>query len=121
MSLKVCEDCRLYNEKKKNNASICNCCDKKMYLVYQVGACEIGSEGQSSMHHVCVATGNTEDEVIENYIENVKRLYGYKLNPIKNEYGIWQDYYIIQMTEIKQSVYGHVEDYEVILKYKRHN
>ena len=94
--------------------------DQKKWLVYQVGTFEMGSEGWSSMHHVCVAEGNTPKEVIENYVENVRLLYGYELNPKLVGENIWWDYYRIAMTEIKTSVFGNVESYCVGLNYSEH-
>lgn len=94
---------------------------KKTWLVYQVGACEMGSEGSSSMHHLCIAQGDTKEEIIKNYVENVKLLYGYELDPTINKVGDYYDYYKIDMTEIKTSVYGNVLNYEVILNYQKHS
>lgn len=98
-----------------------NISGKKTWLVYQVGACEMGSEGSSSMHHLCIAQGDTKEEVIKNYVENVKFLYGYELSPMINKVGDYYDYYKIDMTEIKTSVYGNVLNYEVILNYQKHS
>lgn len=102
----------------EENASVCD--SKDLYLVYYVGQCEMGSDGYSSMINVCVASGNTEDEVVENYKENVKRLYGYDIHPTKTDSGQFVDYCPIKMVKIDREAYGHVRDYEVTLKYEKH-
>lgn len=95
---------------------------KKTYLVYQVGSCEMGSEGWSSRYFPCVAQGNTKKEVINNWVENVKTLYGITIEPVYYEStDTYADYYPIYMNELVQSVYGDVQPYEIINCYRKHN
>lgn len=47
---------------------------KQKYLVYQVGSCEMGLKGASSRYFFCVAEGDTKEEVIQNWVENVELL-----------------------------------------------
>lgn len=95
---------------------------KKTYLVYQVGSCEQGSEGWSSRYFCCVAQGNTKKEIIDNWVENVKTLYGHTPNPTYYEStDTYVDYYPIYMNELVQSVYGNVQPYDVINRYREHD
>lgn len=96
--------------------------EKKTYLVYQVGSCEMGSEGWSNRYFPCVAQGNTKEEVIKNWVENVKTLYGHEPKPTYNKAtDTYRDYYPIYMNELVQSVYGIVEPYEIRNCYKEHS
>lgn len=98
-----------------------NISQKKTYLVYQVGTCEMGSEGVSSIHHPCIAQGDTKKEVIENYIDNVEALYGYRLNPkYIEESDTYVDYYPIDMRELILSVYGDIQGFNIETAYRKH-
>jgi hypothetical protein len=95
--------------------------NKKTYLVYQVGSCEMGSEGWSNRYYPCIAQGNTKQEVIDNWVENVKIIYGHILNPVYHEStATYVDYYPIYMNELVLSVYGDAQPYEIINCYKQH-
>ena len=78
-----------------------NITKKKTYLVYQVGTCEMGSEGWSSRYFPCVAQGNTKEEVVNNWVENVKTLYGQTINPkYDSKSDSYYDYYGIGLSLI---------------------
>ena len=91
------------------------------YLVYQAGTCEMGSEGFSSYYYFCVAQGNTEEEIIMNWAENVEKLYGVKINPKKWHNGKWYDYYPILMEKLPESMYGRAGHIEIVNHYEKHN
>lgn len=96
---------------------------KKCWLVYLVGSCEMGSEGSSSMEYPCVCYGDTDEEILSDYLSNITTLYGddfMKKNLTHNKNGTVSSYYPIHKVMIPQSVYGHVKDYSIILTYKEH-
>ncbi len=98
-----------------------NISQKKTYLVYQVGTCEMGTEGCSSIHFPCIAQGDTKEEVVENYIDNVEALYRYRLEPKYIEKSdSYIDYYPIEMKELTLSVYGHIRELNVETVYEKH-
>lgn len=95
--------------------------NKKTYLVYQVGSCEMGSEGWSNRYLPCIAQGSTKQEVIDNWVENVKILYGVTPDPVYCELtDTYVDYYPIYMNELVLSVYGDVQPYAIINCYEQH-
>ena len=78
-----------------------NITKKKTYLVYQVGSCEMESNGWSSRYFPCVAQGNTKEEVINNWVENVKTLYGVIMEPKYDaKSDSYYDYYGIYIRNI---------------------
>ena len=79
---------------------------KKKYLVYQLGQCEMGSGGRSNYYYYAVAEGDTEEEIMKSWAENVKLLYGVELNPKKRDDGKWEDYYLVVFNELLSSVSG---------------
>lgn len=95
---------------------------KKKYLVYQVGSCEMGSEGSSARYFFCVAEGNTKEEVIENWCDNVEKLYGTRPNPKYNEkMCCYYDYYPIYMNRlIDVHGYAQVDTLSIIDRYRKH-
>lgn len=99
-----------------------NITKKKTYLVYQVGSCEQGSDGWSSRYFPCVAQGNTKEEVINNWVENVKTLYGVSISPKYNaKSDSYYDDYGIYMNELILDVYGDVEPYKIENCFRKHN
>ena len=101
-----------------------NITKKKTYLVYQVGSCEQGSDGWSSRYFPCVAQGNTPEEIVHNWIDNVKLLYGVDLS---NELHINEDTKYISihcykfcMNELKESIYGDSQELNIEFPYRKH-
>lgn len=95
---------------------------KQKYLVYQVGSTEMGSEGASSRYFFCVAEGNTKEEVIQNWVENVELLYGHKPEPKYNEKSdSYYDYYPIYMNRLVDSYgYALAQEIAIIDRYRTH-
>ena len=96
---------------------------KPKYLVYQVGSCEMGSEGASSRYFFCVAEGDTKEEVIQNWVENVELLYGHKPNPKYNEESdSYYDYYPIYMNKLVDRYSNALAyDISIIDRYRIHD
>jgi len=77
------------------------------WLVYLVSSCEMGSEGWSGWCYYCVAFGDTDEEIYNNWVENVKLIYGVDLsNDLKEHNGYWSCYYPIYKNQLPTSVYG---------------
>lgn len=96
---------------------------KKCWLVYLVGSCEMGSEGWSDIQYPCVCYGDTDEEILEDYLANIETLYGddfMRKNLTHNKNGTVNSYYPIHKVMIPRSVYGHVKDYSIILTYGDH-
>lgn len=95
---------------------------KPMYLVYQVGSTEMGSEGGSSRYFFCVAEGNTKEEVIQNWVENVELLYGHRPNPKYDEKSdSYYDYYPIYMNKLVDRYgYALAQEIAIIDRYRTH-
>lgn len=96
---------------------------KNKYLVYQVGSCEMGSEGASSRYYFCVAEGNNKDDIIENWCDNVEKLYGVRPNPkYDDKTDRYYDYYPIYMNRLINN-YGCAEagTLSIIDKYRKHD
>lgn len=88
---------------KKEN-SILDWFEGNKYLVYQTGACEMGSEGSASYYGYAICEGSTEEEIMECYKKQRNLLYGIDINPEKYD-GKWYDYYeivynILPMTSV---------------------
>lgn len=77
----------------------------KTYLVYQLGTVESGTGGRSSYYFYAIAFGNTEEDVVKSWAENVEKIYGVKLVP-KFENGVWNSYHRIVWNELPVSLYG---------------
>ena len=93
----------------------------KTYLVYQLIDCEMGSEGWSYKTYLCVAQGNTKHEVVKNWVENVKALYGVDLHPKYNSTTkTYSDYYPIVMTPLITEAYGRATPYRIDKGYEGH-
>ena len=97
--------------------------NKKTWLVYLLSSCEMGSEGWSGWMYHSVAFGNTDEEIYNNWIENVKKIYDVDLSKDLrcNEKGFWSCHYPLCKCEIPTSVYGHSEPIQIIKCYKEHD
>lgn len=96
---------------------------KKCWLVYLVGSCEMGSEGWSDILFPCVCYGDTDEEILEDYLTNIEKLYEDDFMRKNLEYyedGSVCSYYPIHKVKIPRPVYGHVKDYSMILTYREH-
>ena len=97
----------------------------KKYLCYVLTACEMESGGFSGWSYYCVAQGNTPEEIVHNWIDNVKLLYGVDLS---NELRINEDtkYISIQcykfcMNELEESIYGDSQELNIEFPYRKHS
>ena len=64
------------------NAKKCDSC--QTWLCHIVKLPETGSEGYSSFMYSCIAHGNTDKEILDSYVKNVKAIYDVDLeNNIK--------------------------------------
>lgn len=96
---------------------------KKCWLVYLVGSCEMGSEGWSDILYPCVCYGDTDEEILEDYLANIETLYGDDFMRKGLEYyedGRVSSYYPIHKVRIPKSEYGHVKDYHITLIFGDH-
>lgn len=96
---------------------------KKSWLVYLVGSCEMGSEGHSCMMYPCVCYGDTDEEILSDYLANIETLYGsdfMRKNLSFDKSGDVSSYYPIHKVKIPRGVYGRVKDYIVTLQYEDH-
>ena len=50
------------------------------WLVYLISQCEVGTEGKSSWLYHCIAHGNTDKEIYNDWIKNVKKIYDVDLS-----------------------------------------
>ena len=96
----------------------------KKYLCYILTSCEMGSEGWSGWMYYCVAQGNTPEEVVHNWIDNVKLLYGIDLS---NDLHIDEHtkcisihYYKFCMNELKGTIYGDSQELNIEFPYRKH-
>lgn len=95
---------------------------KKSWLVYLVASCEMGSEGWSGWMYHSVAFGNTDEEIYNNWVENVKKIYDVDLSKdLRCTDGFWSCYYPLHKNELKTSVYGHAEPLLVSACYQEHD
>lgn len=81
---------------------------KKKYLVYELGQCEQGSEGLSAYYGYAICTGDTIEEVMEDYKKQVNELYGQNIHP-KNTPNGWTNYYRLAYNELPDVIYGHTK------------
>lgn len=77
----------------------------KKYLVYELGQPEMGTEGGANYYGYAICVGNTIEEVMEDYKNQVKELYGVESNPKQDEYG-WYNYYRLEYNELPDYMYG---------------
>lgn len=103
--------------------------EKTHWLVYSVSCCEQGTEGWSGYQHYAVVSGDTDEEIYNNYAEEVKRLYDVDISEYLEcrkrtvggkEVSEWYAYYPIRKTKLPEDVYGHSKYVEVIPVYDKH-
>lgn len=95
---------------------------KKTWLVYLTSSCEQGSEGWSGLMYHSVAFGNTDEEIYNNWIENVKKIYGVDLSKdLRCSNGYWSCYYPLHKNELKTSVYGDSKALNIDFCYRKHD
>ena len=96
---------------------------KKTWLVYLLSSCEMGTEGWSGWMYHSVAFGNTDEEIYNNWIENVKKIYDVDLSEDLKQWdnGSWSCYYPLCKCEIPTSVYGDSNPIQIIKCYREHD
>lgn len=95
---------------------------KKTWLVYLVSSCEMGSEGWSGWAYYAVAQGDTDEEIYNNWLENVKKIYDVDLSKdLKCHNGYWSCYYPLAKNELPTSVYGDSQPLFVEAQYRKHS
>lgn len=81
--------------------------NKEVWLVYLLSSCETGSEGHSGWMYYSVAFGNTDEEIYNNWADNVKKIYNVDLSEdLKCINGIWSCYYPLYKNKLPVSVFG---------------
>lgn len=97
------------------------CKQRKVYLVYLVNPCEMGFEGWSGWQYYAVAHGDTDEEIYNDWIEQVKIIYGADLSEdLKCVNGKWRCYYELAKNELPTSVYGHSQQLIIEKCYEKH-
>jgi hypothetical protein len=95
--------------------------NKKSWLVYLLEPCEMGSDGWSGWMYYCIAFGDTDEEIYNNWIDNVNKIYGVDLSKdLKCKDGYWSCYYSIHKCELPTSVYGHSQPINIEKCYSKH-
>ena len=95
--------------------------NKKTWLVYLISPCEMGSEGWSGWMYYAVAEGNTDEEIYNSWLENVKKIYNVDLSKDLNCHdGYRSCYYPLARNELPTSVYGKSYPLFVEAQYKEH-
>ena len=96
--------------------------NKKTWLVYVLYPCEMGSEGWSGWMYHSVAFGDTDEEICNNWVENVKKIYDVDLSKdLKcNDKGFWSCYYPLYKCEIPTEVYGDSRPINIEKCYRKH-
>ena len=96
--------------------------EKKTWLVYLLTTCEMGSEGWSGWMYHCVAFGDTDEEIYNNWIENVKKIHGKDLSKhLRCNNGYWSCMWCkLCKNELPTQVYGHSEELNVEKCYRGH-
>lgn len=95
--------------------------NKKTWLVYLISSCEQGSEGWSGWQYYAVALGNTDEEIYNNWVENVKEIYAVDLSDdLRCTNGYWSCYYPLCKNELPTSVYGDSQPLLVEAQYRKH-
>ena len=97
-------------------------CNKKAWLCYHVGQCEMGSEGHSSMMYPMVCYGDTDEEILDDYRSNLKSVFGKDIigEVTYGKDGRVYSYYPIHKVFLPRDVYGDVKDYVIGLIYREH-
>lgn len=95
---------------------------KKSWLVYLISTCETGSEGWSGWQYHAVALGNTDEEIYNNWVENVKKIYHVDMSEdLKCTDGRWSCHYPLYKNELPTSVYGNSQPILVEAQYRKHS
>ena len=94
---------------------------KKTWLVYLISSCEQGSEGWSGWLYHSVAFGDTDEEIYNNWVENVKKIYDVDLSEdLRCTNGYWSCYYPLCKNELPTSIYGDSQPLFVEAQYRKH-
>lgn len=97
------------------------CKQRKVYLVYLVTTCETGSEGWSGWDYYAVAHGDTDEEIYNDWIDQVKVIYGVDLSKdLQCRNGKWYCYYELVKNELPTSIYGHSLPLFIEKSYEKH-
>ena len=95
--------------------------NKKCWLVYLLESCEMGSEGWSGWMYYSVAFGDTDEDIYNNWIDNVNKIYGVDLSKdLKCKDGYWSCYYPLCKCELPTSVYGASQPINIEKCYRKH-
>ncbi len=95
--------------------------NKKIWLVYLLAPCEQGSEGLSGWQYYSVALGNTDEEIYNNWVENVKEIYSVDLSEdLRCTNGYWSCYYPLYKNELPTLIYGDSLPLFIEKQYKKH-
>ena len=96
--------------------------NKKTWLVYLISQCEMGTEGWSGWCYYSVAHGDTDEEVYNDWLKNVKSIYGVDLSKnLKCHEGHWSCYYPLAKVELPTTVYGHAGKIKLEACYDKHD
>lgn len=103
---------------------------QKTWLVYLIDGCEMGSEGWSGWSYYAVAHGDTDEEIYNDWLEQVKIIYGVDLSKDLEHsvgtyqngesYDYWSCYYPLAKNELPTSVYGNSKELTIDKKYDEH-
>lgn len=92
------------------------------WLVYLISSCELGSEGWSGWQYHCIAHGNTDAEIYNDWLRNVKKIYDVDLSEdLRCENGRWYCYYPLAKVNLPTSVYGHSKEIKLDACFDKHN
>lgn len=79
---------------------------RETYLVYILGTPEMGAEGWTQYFYYALAQGNTIEEVMADYKNQVKLMYNVDVNPELHKNGKWYSYYEIAYNKLPYEVKG---------------
>ena len=95
--------------------------NNKKWLVYLLESCEQGAEGWSGWMYYCIAFGNTDEEIYNNWLKNVKKVYEVDLSKnLRYDNGNWTCYYDLYKVELKNSIYGHSKPIDINYNFEKH-
>ena len=95
--------------------------NKKVWLVYLISSCEQGSEGWSGWQYHAVALGDTDEEIYNNWVKNVREIYSVDLSKdLKCTNGFWSCYYPLCKNELPTEVYGDSQPLFIEAQYRKH-
>lgn len=88
---------------------------EKIWLVYLMHTCEMGTEGYSGWSHYCIIKGDTDDEIYNKWVEVMTKEngYDYRKDFYENN-GHYFCYYELGKTELPMHVYGNAKQLEII-------